>query len=356
MPYKDPAKRKENSSKYYEINKEKIKENVSYYREKNKEKVRESKTKYAIENKGIISGRQREWRTDLNQHACESITSGSIINQHKWDAWCNILKRNAKKHPYPDDFTNVDIFNMMNKGCFYCGDIAMAIDRIDSTLDHTPDNCVASCNGCNISKGAADPSTFIRKAYYRARGKYMDDTTDIWFVNVKKPLMCSYKKRAEKKKVLFDLTNEDWETFIKGDCEYCHRSPTTWFGVDRMIPSKGYVIENVVSSCFDCNLDKHIADANATAKRNERIASRVDDGELAANNCDKVILHIGNNKTSKVVSVYGNVYASKAEASRVLGKNSTYVHECIRDGMHSDYIFEITGEYSPKFQTEKCKK
>ena len=282
-------------------------------------------------------------REDLKKHAIDSITIGGIINQNKWDQWCMRNKNSAEnnKQPYSDDFTNDIIFEMLVQGCFYCGQVATTIDRIVSTLGHTPDNCVASCYGCNNSKGAADPSTFIRKSYYRARGEYMDDITSIWFENKNKPRMDVYKRRAEKKGVAFDLTKECWNKLINGECKYCHRTPTTWFGIDRVVPKKGYILDKVVSCCFDCNLDKHDHDVETMMLRNEQIASRVDIGKLVINKYEEVILHKGNDKRAKKVYAYGNTYASQLAASRALGKGDNYVCQCITLGIKSDVIFEI---------------
>ena len=200
---------------------------------------------------------------------------------------CNAIKRSAKynKHPYSNDFTNDVMFDMMCKGCLYCGDIATTIDRIDSKLDHTLDNCVGCCLGCNISKGDSDPATFVKKAYYRVRGEYYDDDIDIWFVRKNKPRVCDYKTPAKGKGVPFDLSNKDVDKLSKGDCVYCHRSPSTWFGIDRTVPSLGYVLGNVESCCWDCNKDKSTNDVDIMKVRNERIADRVD--------CEKVILRKG---------------------------------------------------------------
>jgi hypothetical protein len=38
-----------------------------------------------------------------------------------------------------------------------------------------------------------------------------------------------------------DLTNKEFEVLIEGNCEYCKRSPITWFGIDRVVPSLGYM-------------------------------------------------------------------------------------------------------------------
>ena len=284
MPHKDPAEAKKYQQDYYQKNKErKIAEARERY-QNNKETKQESVAKRYKERK---------------QHGMNSIINRSIIDRRKWDMWCNEIKRCAAKrnnsHPYSDDFTNDIMFEMMIKGCFYCGDIATTIDRIDSKLGHTIDNCVGCCLGCNISKGASDPNTFVKKAYYRARGEYYDDDTDIWYVHKQKPRMDQYKRKG----VPFELTKDEWEKLVVGDCAYCHRSPIAWFGVDRIVPSRGYVSNNVASCCLDCNTDKLEDDVDIMHKRNERIARRMDDGELVIGDHEKVILHKGKDLRSQ---------------------------------------------------------
>lgn len=283
---------------------------------------------------------------DLKQHAYDSITSLEIRDKSKWVSWCNVIKRNSRKYPYSEDFTDDIIFEMMTKGCFYCGQLATTIDRICSNLDHTPDNCVGCCLECNNSKGAADSATFIRKAYYRARMQYKDNVTNIWFENKKKPPMCMYKNSAKKKGVLFDLTKEYFEKLLVGVCEYCRRTPTTWFGVDRVKPEDGYIIGNVVTCCFDCNLDKHVLSVEKMVDRNEKIANRVDTGDIVIEDYSRFILNTGTRKSSKKVYAYGKVYATQMEASKALGRCDTYVCECIKFGRHSEDIFEITDNCS----------
>lgn len=286
MPSKDPAKQKE----YYEKNKEKY-----------KEQARERSKKYREHNNNTVNEKQKQRCDDKTQNAIDSITSRCIVDHEKWDLWCNQIKSRAtnKKHPYSDDFSNDIIFEMMVRGCFYCGDIATTIDRLDSDLEHTSGNCVGCCHGCNISKGVADSATFIRKAYYRARGYYRDDDTNIWFVHKKKPSRWDYNDRASKKRVPFELIKKQFEDLIVGECAYCHRNPTTWFGIDRVVPSLGYVNDNVVSCCWDCNNDKHKYNVETAIERNERIAQRVEDGDVVIENLPRVIIHNGTRKSSK---------------------------------------------------------
>ena len=337
MGYKDPEKKKQKDKEYYEKNKERCKNSVIKRYEQNKEQIKE----YAIKR-----------YDDRKKHAVDSITNGKILDKKKWDMWCHEIKRHAKdnKHPYSVDFSNDIIFEMMVRGCFYCGDIATTIDRIDSKFDHTIENCIGCCHGCNNSKGVADPATFIRKAYYRVRGEYYDVNTNIWFINKRKPTMYQYTRKAKKKRVLFDLTKEDFDCLIKGDCVYCKRSPTTWFGIDRMIPSRGYVIGNVISCCFDCNIDKLEDDIETMMKRNERIAYRVNTGELVIGIHDKVILHNGISPTIKKVCAYGNVYASQSDASSALKRSDNYVNGCIKNDTYPNDIFEISDEFYEEYK------
>jgi len=291
----DEEKRKAYDRERYVKNKEKIKERSNIRYKENTEQVKINNAARHKKNKDRNNAYERQRYERCIQHAYDSINLGKIIDQSQWNRLCNRIRSRAKltKNPYSSDFTNDVIFEMMLKKCFYCGDIATGIDRIDSKFTHTPDNCVACCWGCNNSKGTADPYTFIRKAYYRARGKYYDDDTDVWFVHKNKPRIDIYKRNADNKGVPFELSNEEWNTLVKGECKYCHRSPTTWFGIDRVIPEDGYVIENVVSCCWDCNVDKFDNTDNTTMKRNMRIADRVDMGDLIIDDCKKVILHQG---------------------------------------------------------------
>jgi 5-methylcytosine-specific restriction endonuclease McrA len=319
MPYKDPIKNRENARKWNEKNKEKKQERDQERYAKNRKKC--------------------------NQYAYDSIASGSIIDQNMWDVWCKEIKSSAKNHPYSADFTNGIMFDMMIQGCFYCGDIATTIDRIDSKLEHTRENCVGSCNGCNKSKGAADSDTFARKAYYRARGEYYDDDANVWFVHKNKPGMDNYKRKG----VPFELTRDEWDTLVIGECTYCHRSPTTWFGIDRIVPSLGYVDGNVASCCWDCNNDKAKDDVKTMNKRNERIAQRMDDGELVIGGHEKVILHQGKKPFSMTVYARGKMYESISSAAKATKTSQRTFGRRISDGKDLE-IFAVTKEFYEEYK------
>ena len=81
-------------------------------------------------------------------------------------------------------------------------------------------------------------------------------------------LLGSYKKRARIKDREFKLTNEQFLKLTKDNCFYCGQCPATISenkpktgkyihnGVDRVDSSIGYVFENCVPCCKNCNYMK----------------------------------------------------------------------------------------------------
>lgn len=79
-------------------------------------------------------------------------------------------------------------------------------------------------------------------------------------------LIAHYRKRAERKRREFLLTDEQCDQLFKGNCHYCGKNPEcvrgSWSSsyvyntIDRKDNGQGYSIENCVSSCMDCNRSK----------------------------------------------------------------------------------------------------
>ena len=77
-----------------------------------------------------------------------------------------------------------------------------------------------------------------------------------------------YKWRASKKNIQFDLSEQDFNDLILGDCYYCDAVPSSLHraelnientlvnGIDRIDNTLGYVYGNVVSCCGVCNTAK----------------------------------------------------------------------------------------------------
>ena len=77
-----------------------------------------------------------------------------------------------------------------------------------------------------------------------------------------------YKSKAKHRNLVFEISKEEFFLLTQQHCFYCHSKPSTickirggygafiYNGLDRLINSKGYVKENVVSCCPTCNFMK----------------------------------------------------------------------------------------------------
>lgn len=72
-----------------------------------------------------------------------------------------------------------------------------------------------------------------------------------------------YKANAKSRGLSFDLTREEFETLVKDSCYYCGSLPikrgtymAVMNGVDRVDNLAGYVSENTVTCCTQCNMMK----------------------------------------------------------------------------------------------------
>lgn len=88
-------------------------------------------------------------------------------------------------------------------------------------------------------------------------------------------LFYRYKRNALLRKLVFELTRDDFNNLIQKDCHYCGSMPSRkvsyskefsgkllFNGIDRMQNHTGYTIENSVPCCTDCNFLKGSKDYN----------------------------------------------------------------------------------------------
>lgn len=74
--------------------------------------------------------------------------------------------------------------------------------------------------------------------------------------NYPKRIYQMYKRGAKKRKLDFYLTQSGFETIIQQQCYYCGEKPKKYNGVDRFDSQKGYILDNCVSCCEQCNFMK----------------------------------------------------------------------------------------------------
>ena len=83
-----------------------------------------------------------------------------------------------------------------------------------------------------------------------------------------------YKRNAKDRGVSFELTTEEFAELTKTNCYYCGDEPANishpkrnygpyiYNGIDRVDNSRGYVFENCVACCTNCNKMKVRMDVN----------------------------------------------------------------------------------------------
>lgn len=71
---------------------------------------------------------------------------------------------------------------------------------------------------------------------------------------------CSYRKNAETRDLILTITREQFASLVTQRCHYCGRTPEERSclinGVDRLDNAVGYVWDNCVPCCFECNRAK----------------------------------------------------------------------------------------------------
>lgn len=92
-----------------------------------------------------------------------------------------------------------------------------------------------------------------------------------------------YKESARKRRLLFELSYEDFVDITQHECYLCGvkpsqvyihdrgkkvyvRSPFTYNGIDRILNEVGYVTGNLAASCGTCNMAKRFLDIETFLK------------------------------------------------------------------------------------------
>jgi len=237
---------------------------------KDKEKQKEYQQNHYQRNRDSVAIRTQQRRIEAKESAMKSLQTKTIVDMRLFNLWFN---DKDKIETY--ELSSMDAFELMIKDCFYCGDFAITLDRLDSSLSHTIENCVGCCEFCNSSKGSADPLTFILRSVYRRTFIYYEDD-DIWHNNKNHPRLDGYKKHADTQNRSFEITKEYFKKMVVSQCHYCRRHPPAnkFFGIDKIYPDDGYTLDNCVTACASCNRDKWKYTLDEFTLRDERITTR----------------------------------------------------------------------------------
>jgi len=161
-------------------------------------------------------------------------------------------------------FSFQDFEKLVSQPCFYCDEMNArgfnGIDRMDSSLGYTTDNCVACCTTCNFMKGSVSVDVFLKRVEHVLtnlgilEGKLFPEC----FASHKSLSFRVYAEKAKKREITFDLAEEVFNVLVELPCYICGKATDEMHrnGLDRVDNNNGYIEHNVQPCCGECNYMK----------------------------------------------------------------------------------------------------
>ncbi len=162
------AAQREYERRYRETHKDKIAaKNVRYY-QNNKDKIAEYQTEWYQNNKDKIAAKKTEYRKNNKEYFAKYMTEYRLTPFGRASSLVSSYRRTDKKYNRGECTITADwiVENIFSQPCHYCGETdwtKLGCDRKDSSLPHTPENCVPCCKHCNDMKGAMSYDDYIKK-------------------------------------------------------------------------------------------------------------------------------------------------------------------------------------------------
>lgn len=251
-----------------------------------KKNKRQNEKKYYIkyrEKKRIINeqdylkhnaGISKSWRDNNKEHVTEWRTQNF---NYRFSG----IKQQAQKKGilWNEDLTDEMCYKMMTSNCFYCNFIPdkslNGIDRMDGMGGYEKKNTVSCCKNCNFIKGSLDPETFIKRCQHISKhfGGNGVLNKEVWCNSNSVPYN-RYLARAAEKDLEFVLTKNEFAKFVNDKCYYCNKDTHINHknGIDRKDNDIGYIIDNCVSCCRECNYMKGILNENEFIETCKRVS------------------------------------------------------------------------------------
>lgn len=245
---RDPEKR----ANWKLINHDKIHQSWIANREKSKEQM--GIDEYRKRNAELA----RKWRERNPEKTKEQLKKDKMNSKRR--LYSLIRQAEIKNHKWKlnDDYA----IKMIESVCFYCNEISTeccnGIDRLNNEEYYDTTNCVSSCSMCNYMKKDLSPLFFLNKIeHILTHLKLIDGNLhpETHQDRTKKDSYQSYKSKSIRRKIDFQLTENEYNNIINQQCYLCGQQNTVTHhnSIDRVDNDIGYINENCKSCCKVCN-------------------------------------------------------------------------------------------------------
>ena len=257
--YDQKPERKEKKQEWKENNYEKVALTTMNYRQRQIENDMDGYLKKNAEN-------AKQWR----ENNPEKVVDNNENKKNNMKIHKSNYKRTAEYKNLVFELDDEEFEQLTNDNCYYCGikeeNRLNGIDRKDSNIGYTLDNCVSSCTMCNYVKGSYDIDYFYKKIEHiltyngNIKGNYCYEL----MCDISGASYSDYKYRARKKGIAFDITKERYNKMRQSPCYICGKEGNRIHnnGIDRIDNQQGYTITNIQACCSECNYMKRDYDMN----------------------------------------------------------------------------------------------
>jgi hypothetical protein len=209
---------------------------------------------------------------------CNAELSEEDVKQFlKFCAACR-LKKSGKQFPCKSKGCSAKIFREEDKYCNKHTRELLRDDEKENNVQYcdisrgcfnvlTDDIKCTECRDREKQKAAAEMA-MLRKAHKiilpeRSEKDELFEKQEATASEIKE-VWRNLHRNAMLRKILFTLTQEEFEKLVIQSCYYCgFYSKHKFIGIDRIDNNKGYISSNCLSACKMCNMIKHVDHPNA---------------------------------------------------------------------------------------------
>jgi hypothetical protein len=170
-------------------------------------------------------------------------------------------RKSAKDRNLLFNLLEDDFYKLIENSCYYCGFLHEnhfnGVDRLNSDLNYDKENCVSCCSECNFLKIDFEKDKFINMILHILTNfRFLKQFNFSIFSDCISGDFNKYIAGAIKRGYEFKLENDKFIIIQSMNCYLCNKpsdSKNHINGIDRINNKIGYIYENILPCCKDCN-------------------------------------------------------------------------------------------------------